>query len=59
MAGWLTDTGLGRDGLGDHVILCPDGTLDVQVMYVNLGGKDNSQAPSVSTGVRMAVLVNP
>ena len=48
-----------ESGLGDHVILCPDGTLDVQVMYVNLGGKDNSQAPSASTGVGMAVLVNP
>ncbi len=48
-----------ESGLGDHVILCPDGTLDVQVMYVNLGGKDNSKAPSASTGVGMAVLVNP
>lgn len=50
----------GREsGLGDHAILCPAGGLEVQVMYLNLGGKDDSSAPRIPAGLGMAILVNP
>ncbi len=48
-----------ESGLGDHAILLPTSDLDVQVLYVNLGGFDDSQDPGPSGGVGMAILVNP
>jgi len=46
-------------GLGDHVIWVPDGDLETQVMYMNLGGFDNINWKKGSGGLGMAVLVNP
>lgn len=46
-------------GLGDHMVLTPAGTLDQQFMYVNLGGFDNSKWKAASSGLGLAVLLNP
>jgi hypothetical protein len=48
-----------ESGLGDHVIYSPTGSLDNQVMYMNLGGMDDPTWMAASTGLGMAVLVNP
>ena len=45
-----------ESGLGDHFIYTPDG-LDSQVMYLNLGGFDNPDAPAASTGIGIALPV--
>jgi hypothetical protein len=39
--------------------LPPSGDAGFQVMYVNLGGLDNSANNRPSAGIGMAVLVNP
>jgi hypothetical protein len=59
---WSDGTTLTDDeeaGLGDHMIWLPEGTLNKQVMYMNLGGFDNKESPSASNGLGMAVLLNP
>ncbi len=43
-----------ESALGDHAILCPDGTIDVQVMYLNL-----TPVSGPFVGLGMAVLLNP
>lgn len=43
-----------ESGLGDHFIFMPDG-LDSQVMYLNLGGLDNSATPAPSAGIGIAI----
>jgi hypothetical protein len=48
-----------ESGLGDHVIYYPTSAPDHQVMYLNLGGFDNPDDPTLSNGVGMAVLLNP
>ncbi len=48
-----------ESGVGDHVIICPAGDLDFQVMFNNLGGPDDSSNPKASLGVGITVLVNP
>ncbi len=48
-----------ESGLGDHVIFLPTGELDVQFMYVNLGGLDDSSWLAPSVGIGLAMLVNP
>lgn len=45
-----------ESGLGDHFIYTPNG-LDSQVMYLNLGGFDNTSAPAPSTGIGIAIPV--
>jgi hypothetical protein len=46
-------------GLGDHFVFLPTNDLDVQVMYLNLGGMDDKEAPGPSKGIGVALLVNP
>jgi len=46
-------------GLGDHMILTPTGNLDLQYMFVNRGGFDNSKWNASSAGLGIAVLLNP
>ncbi|MCP4808294.1 MAG: hypothetical protein GY884_23380, partial [Proteobacteria bacterium] len=48
-----------ESGLGDHVIAMPLGSTTLQVMYLNLGGKDTTAHPGMSRGVGLAYLVNP
>ena len=43
---------------GDHVVFCPDGTLDVQYMYINIGGNDGPGGGG-SRGIGLAKLLNP
>ncbi|MEE2908030.1 MAG: hypothetical protein VX527_09390 [Planctomycetota bacterium] len=43
---------------GDHVVFCPDGTLDVQYMYINVGGNDGPGGGG-SRGIGLAKLLNP
>lgn len=45
-----------ESGLGDHFIYMPDG-LASEVMYLNLGGYDNIDAPAASTGIGIALPV--
>jgi hypothetical protein len=55
---WPDGTLLGANeesGLGDHMILVPDD----EVMYLNLGGFDNSDWNKPSAGLGMALLLNP
>ena len=46
-------------GLGDHMILTPTGSLDLQYMFLNRGGFDNSKWKASSAGLGIAVLLNP
>jgi hypothetical protein len=46
-------------GLGDHYIYLPTNDLNYQVMYMNLGGFDDKTWNKGSSGIGMAVLVNP
>ena len=46
-------------GLGDHMILTPNGSLDLQYMFVNRGGFDNTKWSQSSSGLGLAVLLNP
>ncbi|MBF0470118.1 MAG: hypothetical protein HQL48_01955 [Gammaproteobacteria bacterium] len=46
-------------GLGDHVIHVADKDLNHQVMYMNLGGFDNQDWGEPSSGIGMALLLNP
>jgi hypothetical protein len=46
-------------GLGDHMILTPTGSLDLQYMFVNRGGLDNTKWKTGSYGLGLAVLLNP
>ncbi|MFQ5407412.1 MAG: fibronectin type III domain-containing protein [Anaerolineales bacterium] len=48
-----------ESGLGDHMILVPGDDPDFQVMYMNLGGLDNSKNPGAAQGIGIAVLLNP
>jgi len=48
-----------ESGLGDHMILVPTNDLAFQVMYVNLGGMDNSKQRGAAQGIGIAVLLNP
>jgi hypothetical protein len=48
-----------ESGLGDHFILMPNNNSDTQYMYMNLGGMDDDTPSEPSTGLGMAVLVNP
>ena len=43
---------------GDHVVFCPDGTLDMQYMYINIGGNDGPGGGG-SRGIGLARLLNP
>jgi hypothetical protein len=45
-----------ESGIGDHFIYSPDG-IESQVMYLNLGGYDNVDAPAASTGLGIALPV--
>ena len=45
-----------ESGLGDHFIYVPDG-MDSEVMYMNLGGYDNTSKPAASTGIGIALPV--
>lgn len=56
--GTLLDAGQ-ESGLGDHFILMPNSNADTQYMYMNLGGGDDDTPSEASTGLGMAVLVNP
>lgn len=47
-----------ESGLGDHMILTPTGKLDKQIMFVNLGGMDNTKWNKGSAGLGMAILLN-
>lgn len=47
-----------ESGLGDHMILTPTGKLEKQIMFINLGGMDNSKTKSGSNGLGMAILLN-
>lgn len=46
-------------GFGDHYIYFPTGDPTVQIMYLNLGGFDDSAWKQGSFGLGMARLVNP
>lgn len=46
-------------GLGDHMIWVKDGDLQMQWMYMNLGGFDNADWGRGSAGIGRAVLLNP
>ncbi|MBI3071441.1 MAG: fibronectin type III domain-containing protein [Deltaproteobacteria bacterium] len=48
-----------ESGLGDHVIYCPTGDVNMQVMYMNLGGVDDPTWNTAPAGLGMAVLINP
>lgn len=48
-----------ESGLGDHMIYIPEGIPGPQVMYLNLGGRDNANWDGISMGIGIAVLVNP
>ena len=48
-----------ESGLGDHFIFLPTGNPDEQIMYMNLGGLDNSESRGPSLGIGMATLLNP
>ncbi len=48
-----------ESGLGDHFIFLPSGNPDEQIMYMNLGGLDNSESRGPSLGIGMATLINP
>ncbi|MCP4758279.1 MAG: hypothetical protein GY876_02295 [Planctomycetes bacterium] len=43
---------------GDHAILCPNGVLDVQYMYINLAGMDG-EGGGPFNGIELAKLLNP
>lgn len=45
-----------ESGLGDHFIYTPNG-IESRVMYMNLGGLDNTSDPSPSNGIGIAVPV--
>lgn len=45
-------------GLGDHMILTPAGDLSKQLMFLNLGGFDNTKWNKGSAGLGMAILLN-
>lgn len=47
-----------ESGLGDHMILTPTGKLGKQLMFMNLGGMDNSKWNKGSAGLGMAILLN-
>jgi len=48
-----------ESGLGDHMIFMPTGSTDQQYMYLNLGGFDNADWQRGSSGLGMAILLNP
>ena len=52
-------SGANEAGLGDHVIFMPTGNLDHQMMFMNLGGLDDSSQPMPSLGIGLAHLINP
>lgn len=45
-------------GLGDHMILTPTDKLSKQLMFLNLGGFDNTKWNKGSAGLGMAILLN-
>lgn len=48
-----------ESGLGDHFIYLPTLDLDLQYMIMNLGGRDDDSPNEPSTGLGLAILVNP
>lgn len=48
-----------ESGLGDHMIFMPTGANEEQYMYLNLGGFDNANWGKPSSGLGMAILLNP
>lgn len=48
-----------ESGLGDHYIFVPNGELEEQRMYMNLGGRDDDTPNESSTGLGTALLLNP
>lgn len=48
-----------ESGLGDHFIYLPTLDLDQQYMVLNLGGMDDDSPQEGSTGLGLAILLNP
>lgn len=48
-----------ESGLGDHFIYLPTLDLDQQYMVLNLGGMDDDSPKEGSTGLGLAILLNP
>lgn len=48
-----------ESGLGDHFIYLPTLDLEQQYMVINLGGMDDDTPKEASTGLGLAILMNP
>lgn len=51
-------SGGSETGFADHFIFLPDSNLENQIMFMNIGGRDNVVYPGISRGIGVAYLLN-